>query len=99
MAVDDLDASMAAVEAAGGRILAPPFYIEGVGRLAYFEDTEGNFVGVMQYDQPESGSPVPTVELRRRLSGPLGRDHLPGRLRGCIATTTPGASSPSATAA
>jgi hypothetical protein len=53
MAVDDLDASMAAIEAAGGRILAPPFYIDGVGRLAYFEDTEANFVGVMQYDRPE----------------------------------------------
>ena len=53
MAVDDLTASMAAIEAAGGRILAPPFYIEGVGRLAYFEDTEGNFVGIMQYDQSE----------------------------------------------
>jgi predicted enzyme related to lactoylglutathione lyase len=53
VAVDDLGASMAAIEAAGGRILAPPFYIEGVGRLAYFEDTEGNAVGVMQYDQSE----------------------------------------------
>lgn len=53
LAVDDLDASLAAIEAAGGRILAPPFYIQDVGRLTYFEDTEGNFVGVMQYDQPE----------------------------------------------
>jgi predicted enzyme related to lactoylglutathione lyase len=53
MAVDDLDVSMAAIEAAGGRVLAPPFYIDGVGRLAYFEDTEGNFVGVMQYDPSE----------------------------------------------
>ena len=53
MAVEDLDATMAAIEAAGGRIVAPPFYIEGVGRLAYFEDPEGNLVGAMQYDQPE----------------------------------------------
>lgn len=53
LGVDDLDAAMAAIEAAGGRVLAPPFYIEDVGRLAYFEDTEGNLVGVMQYDRPE----------------------------------------------
>ena len=54
LAVEDLDASMAAIAAAGGRMLAPPFYIEEVGRLAYFEDPEGNFVGVMQYDAPEA---------------------------------------------
>jgi uncharacterized protein len=53
MAVEDLDAAMAAVAAAGGRVLAPPIYIETVGRLAYFEDTEGNIVGIMQYDAPE----------------------------------------------
>jgi uncharacterized protein len=51
--VPHLDAAIAAITAAGGRMLSPPIYIEGVGRLAYFEDTEGNFVGVMQYDAPE----------------------------------------------
>jgi predicted enzyme related to lactoylglutathione lyase len=50
MAVDDIAATIAAVEAAGGKVLSPPIYIEGVGRLTYFEDTEGNLVGVMQYD-------------------------------------------------
>ena len=49
--VEDLDAAMAAIQAAGGRMLAPPIYIEEVGRLAYFEDTEGNLVGAMQYDR------------------------------------------------
>ncbi|HEY1425403.1 MAG TPA: VOC family protein [Caulobacteraceae bacterium] len=53
MAVEDLDATLRTIEAAGGRTLAPPFYIEEVGRLAYFEDPEGNLVGVMQYDLPE----------------------------------------------
>jgi hypothetical protein len=53
MAVEDLDVTIAAIEAAGGRIMSTPFYIEGVGRLVYFEDTEGNSVGAMQYDQPE----------------------------------------------
>ena len=51
MGVEDIGATLAAVEAAGGKVLAPPFYIEGVGRLTYFEDTEGNLVGAMQYDK------------------------------------------------
>jgi len=48
--VEDLKATIAAVEAGGGRILMPPYRIEGVGELVYFEDTEGNFVGAMQYE-------------------------------------------------
>jgi predicted enzyme related to lactoylglutathione lyase len=54
MAVGDLDATIAAIEAAGGRMLSRPIYIETVGRLVYFEDTEGNLVGVMQYDESEA---------------------------------------------
>lgn len=49
--VKDLDASIAAIEGAGGRLVSRPFYIEGVGRLVYFEDTEGNIAGAMQYDR------------------------------------------------
>lgn len=48
--VDDLQAVLAAVEAGGGRMLMAPYRIEGVGELAYFEDTEGNMVGAMQYE-------------------------------------------------
>ena len=59
LAVDNLDASMAAIEAAGGRILAPPFYIQDVGRLAYFEDTEGNQIGACQYEADASFDPPP----------------------------------------
>lgn len=51
MGVEDIQATIAAVEAAGGRILSRPFYIEGVGKLVYFEDTEANIVGAMQYDK------------------------------------------------
>jgi hypothetical protein len=51
LGVKDIQATIAVVEAAGGRILTRPFYIEGVGRLVYFEDTEGNLVGAMQYDK------------------------------------------------
>jgi predicted enzyme related to lactoylglutathione lyase len=53
MAVADLDAAIAAIEAAGGRVLTPPSYIQDVGRLIYFEDSEGNIVSAMQYDAPE----------------------------------------------
>jgi predicted enzyme related to lactoylglutathione lyase len=48
--VDDLEATLALIRGLGGKILSQPFLIEGVGRLAFFEDTEGNRVGVMQYD-------------------------------------------------
>jgi predicted enzyme related to lactoylglutathione lyase len=48
--VEDLKATIAAIEAGGGKIVMPPYRIEGVGELIYFEDTEGNLVGAMQYD-------------------------------------------------
>ena len=48
--VADLKATIAAIEAGGGKIVMPPYRIEGVGELIYFEDTEGNFVGAMQYE-------------------------------------------------
>lgn len=47
--VDDLRATIAAIEANGGRILMQPYRIDGVGELVYFEDSEGNFAGAMQY--------------------------------------------------
>lgn len=50
MGVDDVKATIAAVEANGGRILMQPYRIEGVGELVYFADSEGNFVGAMQYE-------------------------------------------------
>ena len=48
--VASLKTAMAAIEASGGRIVLRPHRIEGVGDLAYFEDTEGNRAGVMQFD-------------------------------------------------
>ena len=50
MGVDDIDATIAAIQAAGGKIVMQPYRIEGVGELIYFEDTEGNLVGAMKYD-------------------------------------------------
>jgi hypothetical protein len=52
MAVEDIATTIAAVEAAGGRIVMQPYRIPGVGELIWFEDTEGNLVGAMRYDQP-----------------------------------------------
>jgi hypothetical protein len=50
MGVDDIDATIAAVEAAGGKVVMGPHHIGTVGTVIYFEDTEGNLVGAMQYD-------------------------------------------------
>jgi predicted enzyme related to lactoylglutathione lyase len=48
-AVDDLKATMAAATANGGKIMMPPYRIDGVGDIAYFEDCEGNTCGLAQY--------------------------------------------------
>jgi uncharacterized protein len=48
-AVEDIQTTLASVEAHGGRILMQPFRIEGVGDVGYFEDSEGNICGVAQY--------------------------------------------------
>lgn len=49
IAVDDIRATLKAAEASGGRVLMQPYLIEGVGEIAYFEDSEGNACGVGQY--------------------------------------------------
>jgi predicted enzyme related to lactoylglutathione lyase len=48
--VDSIDDTIANVEAHGGKVVMPKFYIPTVGTLIFFEDTEGNVVGAMQYD-------------------------------------------------
>lgn len=40
--VDDLEAAMARVTAAGGEVMGEPMAIPGVGRYVSFVDTEGN---------------------------------------------------------
>jgi predicted enzyme related to lactoylglutathione lyase len=49
IAVASLDESVASIEASGGRMATRRFRIEGVGDVAYFEDSEGNRAAVMQY--------------------------------------------------
>ncbi len=49
LSVESIDDTIAAVEANGGKIVMPKFQIPTVGTLIFFEDTEGNIVGAMQY--------------------------------------------------
>lgn len=46
--VDDIDRTIRAIEASGGRIAAPKFHLPTVGTIAYFFDTEGNVAGICQ---------------------------------------------------
>src|SRR3982074_3279513 len=46
--VQDIDATIRAIEAHGGKIVMAKFHIPTVGTGVYFSDTEGNFVGAMQ---------------------------------------------------
>lgn len=54
IAVDDLDAAIAKLEAFGAPVALPKHAIPGVGWLAYYKDTEGNLFGVNQAD-PSAG--------------------------------------------
>ena len=49
-AVASIDATEAAVLAAGGKVLMARSIIVGVGTLMFFADPEGNLFGAMQYD-------------------------------------------------
>lgn len=48
IAVDSLDASLARVEALGGKKVSGPDDIPGIGRHAYCADPEGNLFGMLQ---------------------------------------------------
>jgi len=49
--VENIDATIAAVEANGGKIVMPKVTLPTVGTLIFFEDPEGNIAGAMQYDK------------------------------------------------
>jgi predicted enzyme related to lactoylglutathione lyase len=55
LGVPSIDETLAAVEANGGKIVMPKFHIPTVGTLIFFEDTEGNVVGAMQYEESYEG--------------------------------------------
>ena len=46
--VDNIDQTIRAIEANGGRLATPKFHIPTVGTVAYFLDTEGNVAGIRQ---------------------------------------------------
>jgi uncharacterized protein len=48
IAVDDIQAAMKSVAAAGGKVLGEPLPIPGVGQYVAFFDTEGNRVSMLQ---------------------------------------------------
>ena len=50
ISVSDLEKTASAVKANGGKIIMPRAVIPTVGELFFFEDTEGNTVGVVHYD-------------------------------------------------
>jgi predicted enzyme related to lactoylglutathione lyase len=51
ISVADVDATAAAVVAAGGRIVMPRTTIVGAGHLIFFTDPGGNVVGAIQDDE------------------------------------------------
>jgi predicted enzyme related to lactoylglutathione lyase len=52
ISVANIDQTIRAIEANGGRIAAPKFHIPTVGTVAYFFDTEGNVAGIIQPEKP-----------------------------------------------
>jgi len=53
ISVDNIDSTIRAVEAnGGGKIAMAKFSIPTVGTGIYFNDTEGNRAGAMQYEHP-----------------------------------------------
>ena len=46
--VDDIDAYITKVEAAGGKPQTDKMDVPGVGKLRYYKDTEGNIFGMIQ---------------------------------------------------
>ncbi len=52
MDVDDIDATLAAIEAHGGSTIAPRSPVGDMGFAAYFNDSEGNLLGLWQTASP-----------------------------------------------
>src|SRR5262245_13731374 len=50
IAVSSIDATAKAVAASGGKTIMEKSIIVGVGALMFFQDTEGNVFGAMQFD-------------------------------------------------
>jgi predicted enzyme related to lactoylglutathione lyase len=48
--VENIDRTISAIEANGGKLAMPKFHIPTVGSGCYFFDTEGNVAGAMQFE-------------------------------------------------
>jgi predicted enzyme related to lactoylglutathione lyase len=51
IAVDSIEDTERAVQAAGGKVIMERSIIAGVGALTWFADPDGNVFGAMQYDR------------------------------------------------
>ena len=47
IAVDDIDARVAKLKSAGGKVVREPFDVDGVGRIAIVQDSNGAHMGWM----------------------------------------------------
>jgi len=50
LSVENSEKAEAAIKKAGGKIVMPRAVLAGIGKLFFFEDPEGNIIGVMEYD-------------------------------------------------
>jgi predicted enzyme related to lactoylglutathione lyase len=48
VAIDDIDAALAKVEPAGGKVLRGPWAIPGVGKIAIVQDAAGSAIGYLE---------------------------------------------------
>jgi predicted enzyme related to lactoylglutathione lyase len=51
ISVPSISKTIAAIKEFGGKLIMQKTVIAGVGSLVFFEDTEGNSVGAMEYDK------------------------------------------------
>ena len=49
--VESVDEAVKSIESAGGVIISPKMAVPGIGYTAYFQDTEGNILGVIENDE------------------------------------------------
>ena len=70
--VGDVDASVASIEGAGGKVLLPAFDIPGIGRIAMVSDPQGAPFYVMKpippADKPDAKSDVFSPDQQQRVS-------------------------------
>jgi predicted enzyme related to lactoylglutathione lyase len=62
MSVDDIDVSVDAVTANGGKIIAPPTDLQSRGRLAVIRDAEGALIGLLETKDGDPRDSEPEVD-------------------------------------